>query len=378
LRIDIKPIFHQFILVMEIAECFLGVFAFDEEGKEVVRKLFPKEAREDRLRLLRKGQPTEEHFQLIQELTARGFRSFIVESEDLARALRERTGADFKVEFPSRGGRLLRAGLSALCPKEELWELARSVAAKGVREEASRKEELIILGVRFLENLDKYLNALYSVLMEWYELHFPELPRLDLEPRENLAVLSLGRREELTLEKLGGAGISEPAARKVMSMAAESLGAELPPATLELLRRNAEGLLHLWKLRDEVEAHLDELMAEVAPNLRALAGGILGARLLSKAGGLKELARMTAGHLQILGAEKSYFRSLRGGGKRPKHGLIYLHPKLRSAPRKLRGKIARALAGKLVLAARVDATSGRFMWEEFRRKLEERLERIHG
>lgn len=362
---------------MEIAECFLGVFAFNEEGREVARKLFPREAREDRLRLLQKGEPTEEHLQLIQELMSGGSRSFTVESNALARSLRERTGADFRAEFPSRGGRWLRASLSTLCPKEELWELARSVAAQEVRAEASKKEELIILGVRFLENLDKYLNALYSVVMEWYALHFPELPSLNLEPKENLAVVSLGRRGELTPEKLKKAGIPESVAREVVSAAARSMGAELPPATLELLRRNAEGLLHLRKLREEVETHLDGLMAEVAPNLRALAGGILGARLLSKAGGLRELACMTAGHLQILGAEKSYFRSLRGGGKRPKHGLIYLHPKLRGAPRKLRGKIARALAGKLVLAARVDASSGRFMGEEFRKQLEKRLERIY-
>jgi len=362
---------------MEIAECFLGVFAFDENGKEVARRLFPAEKRVSRIEQLQKGEPTEEHLQLTKDLIARGFGDFRVESEELARALEEKTGARFKVKFPSLGGSALRKLLTSLCQTEELWELTRSLTVKEIRKEASKKEESLILGVKFLENLDKSLNTLYSVLLEWYSPYFPELHRLALEPRENLLIISLGPKENLKLEKLKKAGLSELTSQRVENAAKKSIGTELSPETLELIQDNAKNLLSLWEIRDEIESHLDKLMDEVAPNLKALAGGMLGAKLISKAGGLEELAKMTAGHLQVLGAEKSFFRALRTKGKRPKHGIIYLHPKLRSAPRKLRGKIARTLAAKLVIAARIDATSGRYLGEELKEKLEERLRRIH-
>jgi nucleolar protein 56 len=362
---------------MEISECFIGVFAFDESGREVMRKLFPRQARESRLEQLQRGEPTEEHLELVQELATLGFKNFTVESEELARALKEKTGLDFKVKFPNHAGQALRKLLPSLCSAEELWELARLLATKRVKSEASRKEESIILGVKFLENLDKSLNTLYSVLLEWYAPHFPELLKLNLEPKENLTILSLGSIENLTPQKLREAGLSEPLVQKVITAVKKSIGAELPPPTLKVIRKSAEGLLSFWKLRDEIESHLDELMSEVAPNLKALAGGILGAKLISKAGGLEELSKMTAGHVQILGAEKSFFRALKTRGKRPKHGIIYLHPKLRGAPRKLRGKIARTLAAKLVIAARVDATSGRYLGEELKEKLEERLKKIY-
>ncbi|MEM2282397.1 MAG: hypothetical protein QXH26_02465 [Candidatus Hadarchaeales archaeon] len=361
----------------DLTECFLGVFAFDK-GVEVGRKLFPKEARLSRLEQMLRGEPTEEHFQLAQELIARGFKRFSSEDRQLASALREKLGVEVQVKFPSAGGSRLRALLPELCPTDELWELARSIAIARVRKEASRKEESIVLGTRVLENLDKYINTLASLLTEWYALHFPELLRLNLELRENLKIISLGGRKQLDFGALERLGFSKKRAAQIVGEAQNSLGAELPDGTLEVIQRGATSLLSLLELREKIEDRLDELMKEVAPNLRALAGATLGAKLISKAGGLKELASLTAGHLQILGAEKSYFRALKTKGKRPKHGIIYLHPSLRGAPKQLRGKIARALAGKLVLAARVDATSGRFVGDELSKKLEERLREIHG
>lgn len=173
-------------------------------------------------------------------------------------------------------------------------------------------------------------------------------------------------------------GFSPEKSSAIEEISKRSIGVDLPPSTVETLKKCSELLLSLRRLREHVEEYLDRLMEEVAPNLRAVAGSLLGAKLISKAGGLSQLAKSTSGHLQILGAEKSYFRALVTGGKRPKHGLIYLHPKLRTAPRKLRGKIARVLAGTLLIAARIDATTGRFVGDELNKRLEERLSRIEN
>jgi len=117
-------------------------------------------------------------------------------------------------------------------------------------------------------------------------------------------------------------------------------------------------------------------MQEAAPNIRALIGSVVGAKLIRKAGGLAELAKMPASTIQILGAEKALFRALHGKGTPPKHGIIFQVPRIFRAPWWQRGKIARALAGKLSIAARVDFYSGEYIGDELLRDLERRIEEI--
>lgn len=104
----------------------------------------------------------------------------------------------------------------------------------------------------------------------------------------------------------------------------------------------------------ELEAALAEAMPRRTPNLSALLGPLLAARLISQAGSLDRLARLPASTLQVLGAERAFFEHLRGRAPPPRHGMLFLHPSLHSAPRAQRGKLARALAGKVAIAARLD------------------------
>lgn len=97
---------------------------------------------------------------------------------------------------------------------------------------------------------------------------------------------------------------------------------------------------------------------------------------MSLAGGLKELAMMPASTIQVLGAEKALFRHLRTGAKPPKHGVIFQYPAINRSPWWQRGKIARALAGKLAIAARVDYFSGEYIGEELKKELEQRIQEI--
>jgi nucleolar protein 56 len=103
-----------------------------------------------------------------------------------------------------------------------------------------------------------------------------------------------------------------------------------------------------------MESALTEAMPERAPNLTALLGPLLAARLISQAGSLQRLSELPASTIQVLGAERAFFEHLRGRAPPPRHGLLFLHPKLHSAPRLERGRLARALAGKVAIAARLD------------------------
>jgi nucleolar protein 56 len=127
--------------------------------------------------------------------------------------------------------------------------------------------------------------------------------------------------------------------------------------------------------RDETREFIEERAPELAPNLSNLAGPVLAARLIALAGGLDELARMPSGTVQVLGAEDALFRHLRGDAPPPKHGAIYVHPYVRGTREDERGSAARAVAGKLTIAARVDRYAGDLR-PELAEELDEKIERI--
>ncbi|MBI2127227.1 MAG: hypothetical protein HYU02_07970 [Thaumarchaeota archaeon] len=78
--------------------------------------------------------------------------------------------------------------------------------------------------------------------------------------------------------------------------------------------------------------------------------------------------------MQVLGAEKALFRALKTGSRPPKHGILFQHEHVHGAPKWQRGKIARSLASKIAIAARVDAFRGEKqegIQEKFAKRLEE-------
>lgn len=126
-----------------------------------------------------------------------------------------------------------------------------------------------------------------------------------------------------------------------------------------------------------LRAFVEQSAPAVAPNLSALAGPVLAARLISLAGGLEDLAKFPSGTVQLLGAEDALFAHLRGQAPSPKHGVIYTHEYVHGTDREHRGSAARALAGKLSIAARIDHYSGERR-PELDVELEERIARIRS
>ena len=114
---------------------------------------------------------------------------------------------------------------------------------------------------------------------------------------------------------------------------------------------------------DRMENVVRELATSHLPSLSALLGPILAARLCVEAHGRARLARLPAGTMQILGAEKAFFNHLKTGAPSPKHGHIFMHPWISRSPRWVRGKIARTVAAKATIAARCDAYGGK-TWDQ--------------
>lgn len=374
-------------LTTSIAECPIGIFAVEKGGKIVDSEKFPEDTRKisGKLSLIKKGELTDEHTQLVKRLLDKGHQKFLTESEKTAEKLKENfQKADFQVQVPNFGGKKIRNSLRELIresgfddPSEILRDSSMLITREALRREASERDKLVMEAIDSIDEIDKSINTLYSRIREWYGIHFPELERHISEPEEYFELVSkLGRKDEFTKENLVDIGLSEEKAEKIRDSVEESVGAEFDKIDMQAIQNVVEKIEGLQEAREETSEYLEGIMKQVAPNIQELVGSLIGGRLISLAGGLDELAQKPSSTIQVLGAEKALFRSLNKGAKPPKHGIIFQYPEIRSSPESIRGKIARALAGKLAIAARVDAMSGRYVGDDLKKELNERIEEI--
>ena len=154
------------------------------------------------------------------------------------------------------------------------------------------------------------------------------------------------------------------------------MGAEIGDADLVVLQSFCELMLDLDKFRTKSEGYVEDVLKQIAPNMTSVVGSALSARLISIAGSLDNLAKMPASTVQVLGAEKALFRSLKTGARPPKHGVIFQHIAIHQSPRWQRGKIARAISGKLSIAARLDAFGGEFLGQKLREDVDRKVDEI--
>jgi nucleolar protein 56 len=256
-------------------------------------------------------------------------------------------------------------------------QVTLQIARAGIARAAARRDLNAVQAVRAMDDLDKTLNLIAGRVREWYGLHFPEMDRMT-EKHDTYArlVAKLGNRRNFTYENIVAEGLPREKAEELAAAAKKSMGAEIDDPDLDVLKSFCALMLDLYKFRQSSESYVEDVMKQVAPNMTAIVGAALSARLVSIAGSLENLAKMPASTLQVLGAEKALFRSLKTGARPPKHGVIFQHTAVHQSPRWQRGKIARALAGKLSIASRIDSFGGDFLGDRLRKDVDKKVEEI--
>ncbi|MEF8827808.1 MAG: NOP5/NOP56 family protein [Halolamina sp.] len=179
------------------------------------------------------------------------------------------------------------------------------------------------------------------------------------------------------VEEWAGALLSTETAATGLDFAAVVVQREPANATEERVISLAKRVVDLRDERDNLRTFMERRAPEVAPNLAKMAGPTLAARLISLAGGLETLAKKPSGTVQVLGAEDALFAHLRGHAPSPKHGVIFTHEFVRGTRPADRGSAARALAGKLSIAARIDHYAGDLR-PELHEELRERMDTIRA
>ena len=364
-----------------------GLFLLEKTGKISEKALFPPNPKDAAVFLERvqKGELPESLSEFAGRLAELDLERITVDSEALVRIARSLQKGEVVMDERDETISKLRTRLPSILvrlriveSKDSYEQFVRDVslelAQSSITEATTKRDLYAIQTVRYIEDLDKMLNLLAGRVREWYGLHFPELDRL-IEKHDSYIrlVKNIGPRESFSKETLVSEGIPEEKARDISNAAAKSAGAELPQADMDWLREVAAEVLGLYKQRDTAEKYTDKIMGEVAPNMTSLLGAVLSAKLISMAGSLDNVAKMPASTLQVLGAEKALFRTLKTGARPPKHGIIFQYAPIHQAPKWLRGKIARAVAGKLAIAARMDAFGGANAGEKLRGALDKKI-----
>jgi len=374
-----------------ILECTFGVLAFNKENELVDRALFPKKAQlaAKTLAGIETGKMTDDVISLTNRLQKDGYDIFVFENAGLAKEAQTKLSVNVEVLKTSPAGEQLRSRIERFAIETgfvkdstefSVWthNIAMELAKLRVRGAIEKRDLVVGQAIQTLDDLDRTINSLMSRIREWYGVHFPELDRL-IEKHETYVrlIVDLGERNNFTFKKLKDEGIPDSKAEGISKTAEKSMGADISETDLKEIQALCRAILMLYDSRQSLENYLDNAMEEVAPNTKTIVGSLLGARLIAISGGISNLAKKPASTIQVLGAEKALFRSLKTGTRPPKHGMIFQHTLLHEAKRWQRGKIARALAGKLAIAARADAFGQRNIGNQLKASLDKRIDEIH-
>lgn len=227
-----------------------------------------------------------------------------------------------------------------------------------VKFDVNRADKHIIQAIAILDTLDKDINTFAMRVREWYSWHFPELLKIVsdnyqyarlvvfIKKRDSISKDSLPAIEEICMDATK--------AQHVLDASKHSMGMDISEIDLLNVYMFAERVIKLAEYRTSLQSYLHSKMGLVAPNLQALIGDQVAARLISHAGSLTNLAKYPASTVQILGAEKALFRALKTRGNTPKYGLIFHSTFIGRAASKNKGRISRYLANKCSIACRID------------------------
>ncbi|KAF5390374.1 hypothetical protein D9757_005281 [Collybiopsis confluens] len=296
----------------------------------------------------------------------KGKDSLLVVDKNLATSISKKlsikvAASDSEYEEIWRGIRgQLTALLDGLDPKDLATMslgLGHSLSRFKIKFSPDKVDTMVVQAIALLDDLDKEINIYAMRVKEWYGWHFPEMAKIIVDNIAYAKVIrAMGFRTNAATTSF--ASILPEDLEAVLKAAAEiSMGTEISDSDIEHVHSLCDQVISISAYRTQLSEYLRNRMTAIAPNLTALVGELVGARLINHAGSLLNLAKHPASTVQILGAEKALFRALKTKHDTPKYGLIYHASLIGQAPPKLKGKMARMVATKAALSIRVDALS---------------------
>lgn len=255
--------------------------------------------------------------------------------------------------------RLVSTGLTEFLP-----ELRKSnlVITRNSIKNAIQEDINIIQATNSVQETQKAINMTMKRIREWLGYYLPEFVQ-KVQDQEACIDLIIKQNRAALLKK---GGTTEQ----------DTMGAVPANKDVLVIKEVARKVKELFQLKKKQEDYLQQTMQKMCPNLTAVVGAPIGAKLVAKAGSLKRLSTLPASTVQILGAEKAFFRHLKTGAKLPKYGVLFEHDRITSSDKHNKGKVARCLADKASIAAKVDFFKGKYVGASLVKQIDKRCREL--
>ncbi|RAL53259.1 unnamed protein product [Cuscuta campestris] len=267
--------------------------------------------------------------------------------------------------------------ISIMQKVEAALEKGSENSDKGMVLEDDPEYQLIVDCNSLSVDIENEIIIIHNFIRDKYRLKFPELESLVHHPIDYARVVKkIGNEMDLTLVDLEG--LLPSAIIMVVSVTASTTnGKPLPEDVLQKTIEACDRAFALDLAKKEVLDFVESRMGYIAPNLSAIVGSAVAAKLMGIAGGLFSLAKMPACNVQLLGAKKKNLAGFSTATSQYRIGYLEQTEVFQTTPPSLKMRACRLLAAKSTLAARVDSThgdptgkTGRSLLEAIRKKIE--------
>jgi nucleolar protein 58 len=232
--------------------------------------------------------------------------------------------------------------------------LSHKLSLEKIKYDSDKLDFMIIQSINLLLDIDKDINLHCMRIREWYGFHFPELSLVVDDNFLYVRIVSV-LKNKLNFKKDDLEEVAGDLTDRIIHLSKNSMGTDISDEDIDNIINDCTSVIKNFEYRTNLSKYIKEKMIVVAPNITNLIGDFMGARLISKAGSLCGLAKYPGSTVQLLGAEKSLFQALRNQSNTPKYGIIFESSLLGQVPPEYKGKVARTLASKISLCAKIDA-----------------------
>jgi len=232
--------------------------------------------------------------------------------------------------------------------------------------ELESPDQRIIAISQILEKIPKNINELFEGLRIVTDTIYPTLEK-ELTIEEYCKVFLL---ETITTETLKKIGIVNPNVKTIVD---SNVGINLTPSEKKIIFNLVRNILELSEIKKQFEEEAKILAEKNYPNFCFVAGTKIACQMLVIAGSISRLSRMPSSTIQLLGAEKSLFKAIKLNSKKtPKYGLLFNHALIINKTKRDKGRLARFLSGKIVIAIKADI-SGKDLRNELKEKISKKI-----
>ncbi len=208
--------------------------------------------------------------------------------------------------------------------------------------------KLLVDANNHIVEIDNEILVLHRYIKLNYRPCFPELDTLLRNPSDYTKAVKIIGNDIQNVAKLTQlkSFLSGSTFMVISMSAAQTTGRILNDKELQTVMSACDILLSIIDAKNEIITFVSSRLVTFAPNLTAIIGPHTAAQLMGITGGLAALSSTPSCNIAALGSKKDV------GGRQ--QGYLYQSDLIQTVPRDLRTQALRIVAGKIVLASRID------------------------